>query len=99
MGRSAERFADRIVVTSDNPRNEPADAIIDAIVNGLANPGRATVIEDRAAAIAWTVGEAADDDVVLVAGKGHENYQEIGGERRPFSDYGVAVAALTGGSA
>ena len=99
MGRTAERFADRIVVTSDNPRNEPADAIINAIVDGLVRPGRATVIEDRAAAIAWTLGQAADDDVVLVAGKGHENYQEIGGERRPFSDFGVATAALTGGSA
>lgn len=94
MGRSAERFANRIVVTSDNPRNEPQAKIIDEIVAGLAHPQRATVIEDRAAAIAWAVAEADVADVVLIAGKGHENYQEVGDERRPFSDYAIAEAAL-----
>ena len=94
MGRSAERFANRIVVTSDNPRNEPEARIIDEIVAGLAHPQRATVIEDRAAAIAWAVAEADVADVVLIAGKGHENYQEVGDERRPFSDYSIAEAAL-----
>lgn len=94
MGRTAERLADRIVITSDNPRNEPAAKIIDEIVDGLAHPERAAVIEDRAAAIAWAVAEAADADVVLIAGKGHETYQEIGAERRPFSDHSIAEAVL-----
>ncbi len=99
MGRAAERLADRIVVTSDNPRNEPAAKIIDEIVDGLAHPERATVLEDRAAAIAWAVAEADVADVVLIAGKGHENYQEIGNARQPFSDYSIAETALaaTGG--
>ncbi len=94
MGRAAERFADRIVVTSDNPRNEPAAKIIDGIVAGLARPERATVIEDRAAAIAWAVAAAERADVVLIAGKGHENYQEVSGRRYPFSDYSIAETAL-----
>ena len=99
MGRTAERFADQVVVTSDNPRNEAAGEIIDAVVGGLVHAERATIIEDRATAIAWTIGQAADNDVVLVAGKGHENYQEIGNERQPFSDFAIATAALEGGSA
>lgn len=94
MGRAAERLADRVVITSDNPRNEAAVDIIDEIVSGLAHAERASVIEDRAAAIAWAIGQAADTDAVLIAGKGHENYQEIGGEQRPFSDYSIAAAAL-----
>jgi UDP-N-acetylmuramoyl-L-alanyl-D-glutamate--2,6-diaminopimelate ligase len=94
MGRMAERRADRVVVTSDNPRNEEPAAIIDEIVAGLSNADRATVIEDRAAAIAWAIREAAPEDIVLVAGKGHENYQLIGNKRIDFSDYGVALANL-----
>jgi len=94
MARAAERLADRIVVTSDNPRNEDADNIITAIVDGFADPERATIIEDRAAAIAWAISNAAPTDVVLVAGKGHENYQLVGDQRRDFSDYGVAAANL-----
>jgi len=94
MGRFAERLADRVVVTSDNPRNEPAAKIIDDIVDGLEHAQEATVIEDRAAAIAWAVAEAGVADVVLIAGKGHENYQEIGAERQPFSDYSIAETAL-----
>ncbi len=94
MGRSAERLADRLVITSDNPRNETAANIIDEIVAGLARPERATIIEDRAAAIAWSVAAAGDADVVLIAGKGHENYQEIGAERQPFSDCSIAETAL-----
>lgn len=96
MGRAAERFADCVVLTSDNPRNESADAIIDAIVAGLSRPEHVTIIEDRAAAIGWAIDQAGEHDVILVAGKGHENYQEVGGERRPFSDFGVAAAAMGG---
>lgn len=94
MASAVERLADRIVVTTDNPRSEDPRQIIDAILDGFEDPAAATVIEDRAAAIAWTVGNAAAGDIVLLAGKGHENYQLIGGERRDFSDYGVAAASL-----
>ena len=97
MAGAAERHADRVVVTSDNPRTEDPQAIITDIASGLRRPERATIIEDRATAIAWSLQQAAGNDVVLIAGKGHENYQEIGAERRPFSDYAVAAAALNGG--
>jgi UDP-N-acetylmuramoyl-L-alanyl-D-glutamate--2,6-diaminopimelate ligase len=94
MGAAAEHYADQIVITSDNPRSEDPQRIIDDVVAGLTHPERATIIEDRAAAIAWVVGSATDDDVVLLAGKGHEDYQESGGKRTPFSDFALAAAAL-----
>jgi len=94
MGKIAERRADYIVVTNDNPRSEDPCSIIAAIAEGLARPDRATIIEDRAAAIAWAIGQAAADDIVLIAGKGHENYQLLDGERVDFSDYGAALANL-----
>jgi len=94
MGRAAERLADRVVITSDNPRSESPFEIIAEIVAGLADADHATIIEDRAVAIAWTIDAAAAEDVVLVAGKGHENYQLIGDQRRDFSDCGVASVAL-----
>lgn len=98
MGRSAEQLANRIVVTSDNPRSEDPQLIIDEIVSGLARPELATIIEDRGAAIAWAIDQATETDIVLIAGKGHENYQQIGTERHPFSDYAVAEAALAAGA-
>ncbi|MGI9239009.1 MAG: UDP-N-acetylmuramoyl-L-alanyl-D-glutamate--2,6-diaminopimelate ligase [Woeseiaceae bacterium] len=94
MAGLAERLADRVVITSDNPRGEDPLEIIDDIVSGLSRPKSATIIEDRAAAIAWAVRQANELDVVLVAGKGHEDSQQIGDESRPFSDYAVAEAAL-----
>lgn len=94
MGAVAENHADHVVITSDNPRSEDPQRIIDDVVAGLVRPERATIIEDRAAAIAWVVGNASDDDVVLLAGKGHEDYQECSGKRTPFSDFAVAAAAL-----
>ncbi|MDH3337960.1 MAG: UDP-N-acetylmuramoyl-L-alanyl-D-glutamate--2,6-diaminopimelate ligase [Gammaproteobacteria bacterium] len=94
MGKIAERRADRIVVTSDNPRYEEPAEIIAGIVTGLNKPERATIIEDRSAAIAWAISQAGADDVVLIAGKGHENYQLVGAERRDFSDFAVAQANL-----
>jgi UDP-N-acetylmuramoyl-L-alanyl-D-glutamate--2,6-diaminopimelate ligase len=94
MGKAAERQSDRFVITTDNPRSEDPSAIVDDIVAGLAHPEQATVIEDRAAAIAWAIDGAVEQDVVLVAGKGHEAYQEAHGERTPFSDYAVAMQAL-----
>jgi UDP-N-acetylmuramoyl-L-alanyl-D-glutamate--2,6-diaminopimelate ligase len=94
MGKAAEHLANQVVITNDNPRSEDADAIVDDIVAGLTHPERVTIIEDRAAAIAWTIERAADTDAILVAGKGHEDYQEILGKRVPFSDYAVALKAL-----
>ena len=94
MGRVAERRADEIIITNDNPRSESPAAIIDEIVRGLTSADHATVIEDRAAAIAWAIEHAQPEDVVLIAGKGHENYQLIGGDRIDFSDYGAAMANL-----
>ena len=94
MASVVERLADRVVVTNDNPRSEDPGQIIETILGGLEQSESATVIEDRGAAITWTIGNAAEGDVVLVAGKGHENYQLIGDERRDFSDYGVAAASL-----
>ncbi|MDH3433179.1 MAG: UDP-N-acetylmuramoyl-L-alanyl-D-glutamate--2,6-diaminopimelate ligase [Gammaproteobacteria bacterium] len=94
MAKQAEKGADRVVVTSDNPRSEEPSAIIAEIVAGLNKPERATIIEDRATAIAWVVAAATADDVVLIAGKGHEDYQLIGSQRLDFSDYGAALANL-----
>ena len=82
------------VVTSDNPRSEDPGQIIAQIVDGLKQPDRAIVLEDRAAAIAWAIREASTDDIILIAGKGHENYQIIGTERIDLSDYGAALANL-----
>jgi UDP-N-acetylmuramoyl-L-alanyl-D-glutamate--2,6-diaminopimelate ligase len=92
MGEVAARLADRVFITSDNPRGEEPEAIIAAIAAGVA---RSHVVQaDRALAIAAAIGGAADDDVVLIAGKGHEPYQEVRGTRLPFSDVAVAREAL-----
>lgn len=92
MGETASRVADRAVVTSDNPRSEPPEDIIEAIVDGM--DGDPVVIPDRAAAIAHAIAQAAAEDVILIAGKGHERFQIVGGRRLPFSDYDQARAAL-----
>ena len=94
MAELAERYADRVVVTSDNPRFEDAQAIIDQILSGLRQRSSALVEPDRAVAIARTLKEAQIVDVVLVAGKGHENYQEISGVQTHFSDRAEAERAL-----
>jgi UDP-N-acetylmuramoyl-L-alanyl-D-glutamate--2,6-diaminopimelate ligase len=86
MGAAAERYADRVVVTSDNPRHEDPQAIIDQILAGIGRAGAADRVPDRAQALRLAVAEARPGDVVLVAGKGHEDYQQIGDQRLPFSD-------------
>jgi UDP-N-acetylmuramyl tripeptide synthase len=91
MGAAAARHAARLVITSDNPRGEEPMAIIDAIRRGA---GKGEVEPDRARAIRGAIAAARTDDVVLIAGKGHEDYQEIGGKRLPFSDAVVAREAL-----
>ncbi|MDE2565023.1 MAG: UDP-N-acetylmuramoyl-L-alanyl-D-glutamate--2,6-diaminopimelate ligase, partial [Burkholderiales bacterium] len=94
MGAIAAAEADRVVLTSDNPRDEPPLAILAQIRAGIAEPGAVELIEDRRAAIAHAVGRAAAADVVLLAGKGHETTQEAAGVKRPFSDADEAAAAL-----
>jgi UDP-N-acetylmuramyl-tripeptide synthetase len=96
MGAAAGRLADRIVVTSDNPRTEDPLAIANAIVSGIAaTPNRHWRVEiDRAKAIRLAIAGARRGDVVLLAGKGHEDYQERNGVRHHFSDARVAAAAL-----
>ncbi len=94
MGRAATRLADQVVVTSDNPRNEDPEEIIADILKGAAK--QCIVEPDRARAIRAAVREARAGDVVLVAGKGHEQYQSIRGVDHPFSDAAVVKAALRG---
>jgi UDP-N-acetylmuramoyl-L-alanyl-D-glutamate--2,6-diaminopimelate ligase len=98
MGGIAEQLADEIVITDDNPRSEDGVAIVADILGGLQDPGRARVERDRAAAIRQALAAAQSGDVVLVAGKGHEEFQIVGQEHRPFSDR-MLVAELTGGGA
>jgi UDP-N-acetylmuramoyl-L-alanyl-D-glutamate--2,6-diaminopimelate ligase len=94
MAARAEAGADRVVLTSDNPRDEQPRLILAHMASGLARPDEVAVIEDRREAIAHAIGQAAAADVVLLAGKGHEDYQEIAGRRLPFSDADEARAAL-----
>lgn len=92
MGEVAERLADVVVLTDDNPRHESGDAIIADILEGMGT--RPRVIRDRRAAIATALAEAAAQDVVLIAGKGHEDYQQIGDVRHPYSDRETVRALL-----
>ena len=94
MAASAERRADVVIVTDDNPRGENGDAIVADIVAGFARPGSVIVERDRAQAIARAIGAAGPNDIVLIAGKGHEPYQEIDGVRHPFDDTTVARQCL-----
>jgi UDP-N-acetylmuramoyl-L-alanyl-D-glutamate--2,6-diaminopimelate ligase len=94
MGAAAAAHADAIVLTDDNPRSEDGDGIIDDIRGGIPQGFHVSTERDRAAAIRLTVVRAVSGDVVLVAGKGHENYQESGGKRLPFSDAAAVRAAL-----
>jgi len=94
MARVAEQLADRIVVTTDNPRSEAPQAIADAILAGFDAPEQVTVELDRRRAIAHALEEAHAGDVVVIAGKGHETYQIIGDVTRPFDDREAAAEIL-----
>ncbi|WP_435605956.1 UDP-N-acetylmuramoyl-L-alanyl-D-glutamate--2,6-diaminopimelate ligase [Pseudomonas knackmussii] len=94
MAQIAERHADAVLVTDDNPRTEDSARIIEDIRVGFANPGVVRFVPGRGEAIAQLIGSAGGDDVVLLAGKGHEDYQEINGIRHPFSDLEEAAKAL-----
>ena len=94
MGQIAERDADFAVVTDDNPRLEPGDDIVAQILEGMKKPAAAVVQRDRGAAIDYAISHAESGDAVLIAGKGHETYQDSGGERRQFSDIDAVREAL-----
>jgi UDP-N-acetylmuramoyl-L-alanyl-D-glutamate--2,6-diaminopimelate ligase len=105
MGAIAHRLADHVVLTSDNPRDENPALILSQILTGIRGDDAVAVIEDRRTAIHDALARAAAVDVVLLAGKGHEETQEVAGVKRPFSDVAVAAQALalraagTGGAA
>jgi UDP-N-acetylmuramoyl-L-alanyl-D-glutamate--2,6-diaminopimelate ligase len=94
MAAVAEALADHVVVTSDNPRREKPQAIISQILLGLSHREAVQVEIDRARAIASTVQAAGPADVILLAGKGHEDHQEVDGVRTPFDDRVHAGLAL-----
>ena len=95
MGRIGAELADLSVVTSDNPRTEDPMAIIDAIVAGMKEgPHPYVVIENRVEAIKWAMTHAEQDDVIVLCGKGHETYQEVGHEKRHLDEREVVAAVL-----
>ena len=99
MAAAAEAGADRVILTDDNPRGEDGDRIIADTRAGFRRPGLVLVERDRRRAIERAIGEAGRGDIVLIAGKGHEPYQEVAGRVLPFDDREVAAAALAGRAA
>lgn len=93
MGKIAEQFSDHCIITSDNPRNEDPHNIIAEIVNGMSATKHEIIVE-RGAAIRLAISQARQSDTVLIAGKGHEDYQEVKGVRHPFNDVLIAQQAL-----
>ncbi|MDZ7734045.1 MAG: cyanophycin synthetase [Acidimicrobiia bacterium] len=98
MGEVASRLADVICLTSDNPRSEAPEAIIDDILSGVSPGARPMVEPDRRRAIAACLADARPGDLVLIAGKGHETTQTVGDDVRPFDDRAVVAELLEGGS-
>ena len=94
MAAIAEKLSERVIVTDDNPRTEDGDALVADIVAGFAKPDAAIVLRDRRAAITRAINEASAADIVLVAGKGHETYQEVAGVKHDFDDMAVARELL-----
>ncbi|WWP01060.1 MAG: UDP-N-acetylmuramoyl-L-alanyl-D-glutamate--2,6-diaminopimelate ligase [Candidatus Dasytiphilus stammeri] len=94
MGRIAEKFSDKLVITSDNPRHEDPNAIIKDILSGLQYIKNVKIMHDRSIAVTDTIMRAQEDDVILIAGKGHENYQIIGNHRMNFSDRTIVARML-----
>ena len=94
MAAIAEKLSERVIVTDDNPRTEDGDDIVADIDAGFAKPDAAIVLRDRRAAITRAINEASAADIVLVAGKGHETYQEVAGVKHDFDDMAVARELL-----
>jgi len=94
MAAIAEQYADRVIVTSDNPRSEDPEKIIDEIIEGFEQSEIAERISDRKAAIQTAISQSDAATCILIAGKGHETYQEAGGEKYKFDDREIALQAL-----
>ncbi|OEC46230.1 UDP-N-acetylmuramoyl-L-alanyl-D-glutamate--2,6-diaminopimelate ligase [Aeromonas sp. DNP9] len=94
MAAMAEQYADRVILTDDNPRTEEPARIMADMVAGLRDPAAVQVEHDRVKAIALAIGQASKQDIILVAGKGHEDYQIIGTDKRHYSDRETVAAAL-----
>jgi UDP-N-acetylmuramoyl-L-alanyl-D-glutamate--2,6-diaminopimelate ligase len=94
MAAAAEKYADKIIITADNPRSESNEDIVEAILTGLDSRQSAYIEHDRQQAIKYAIEHAKKEDLVLVAGKGHEQYQDIAGIKKPYSDIETVIAAL-----
>ena len=94
MGSKAEQHADQIVLTTDNSRSESNKAIVAEISKGIKRQDNVHVEHDRKQAITYAINNAKHQDIVLIAGKGHEQYQEIAGKKHLFSDREIALGAL-----
>ncbi|MBU0692561.1 UDP-N-acetylmuramoyl-L-alanyl-D-glutamate--2,6-diaminopimelate ligase, partial [bacterium] len=91
MTKAAERLSEKVILTSDNPRSEDPATILRDMAAGISDPLKFTIEPDRHTAIEIALGDAQAGDVVVIAGKGHETYQEIGGKRFPFDDREIAL--------
>jgi UDP-N-acetylmuramyl tripeptide synthase len=96
MARAVARLSDLAIVTSDNPRTESPEAIVAAVVAGMPEGARFEAVVDRREAIDRAIAQAGPDDLVLIAGKGHETTQTIGTVKHPFDDRAEALRALAG---
>ena len=94
MGQAAQQWADKIILTDDNPRYEDSHCIIEAILTGC-DAQKVSVIQDRTTAIQTAIAQSSYEDCIVIAGKGHENYQEIKGVKSPFSDQAIVKQALS----
>jgi len=90
----AEQNANKLLISDDNPRKEAGDKIVQHILSGINEPDKVLVIRDRAEAISYAIANAKHGDVVLVAGKGHETYQDVAGTKLIFSDANHVRLAL-----
>lgn len=89
MGEIAEQLATQVVITNDNPRTESPELIVNNILSGIKIPENVTIIEDRKLAITYALSQSKAEDIILIAGKGHEQYQDISNVKTPFSDHAV----------
>jgi len=87
MGNVAQKYAKKVYITSDNPRFEKPEEIIEMIVAGISDKDKVIIEPDRAEAISMAISELNKDEILLITGKGHEEYQIIENEKKPFSDY------------
>ena len=94
MAQAAEAFADRVMITSDNARSEDPQAIIDDVLAGLSIPEQAQSNIDRISAIKQVVAQAKPQDIILLAGKGHETYQEVAGKRLNYDERALAMQLM-----